>query len=248
VAVGVTMLIINADDWGRSKAETDAALDCFREGRVTSVTAMMFMKDSERAAELAKTHGVDAGLHLNLNQAYDGQATAAAKEQHHRVAGFLNRSKFAILLYHPGLRNDFREVFRVQMDEFERLYGKPPTHVDGHQHRHLCANMLFDGIIPAGLKVRRSFTFWPGEKGPINRAYRGMVDGLLRRRYRITDFFFSLEKCLRDQTIARVFEMAVNGSVELMTHPVRADEYSFLLGEGSSNVFKSIRAASYVTL
>ena len=31
-----------------------------------------------------------------------------------------------------------------------RLYGKLPSHVDGHQHRHLCANMLIDPIIPEG--------------------------------------------------------------------------------------------------
>jgi predicted glycoside hydrolase/deacetylase ChbG (UPF0249 family) len=48
------VLIINADDWGRSPAETDAALDCFSNGRITSVTAMVFMADSKRAADLAK--------------------------------------------------------------------------------------------------------------------------------------------------------------------------------------------------
>jgi predicted glycoside hydrolase/deacetylase ChbG (UPF0249 family) len=48
------MLIINADDWGRSVAETDAALRCYREGRITSVNAMVFMQDSERAARLTK--------------------------------------------------------------------------------------------------------------------------------------------------------------------------------------------------
>ena len=30
------MLIINADDWGRSLAETDAALECYKAGRITS--------------------------------------------------------------------------------------------------------------------------------------------------------------------------------------------------------------------
>src|SRR5437868_14435949 len=40
---------LNADDWGRSGAETDAALRCYKGGRITSVSAMVFMQDSERA-------------------------------------------------------------------------------------------------------------------------------------------------------------------------------------------------------
>lgn len=59
-------LIVNADDWGRDRETTDRTLFCLREGAVSSASAMVFMEDSERAAALAKEHGVDAGLHLNL--------------------------------------------------------------------------------------------------------------------------------------------------------------------------------------
>jgi predicted glycoside hydrolase/deacetylase ChbG (UPF0249 family) len=242
------MLIINADDWGRSVAETDAALNCFREGRISSVTAMMFMDDSARAADLAKEHGVDAGLHLNLNEAYSVGVSSAARESQRRVANFLNCSKFAVLFYHPGLRNEFRDVFRVQMEEFVRLYGKPPTHVDGHQHRHLCANILMDEIIPRGLKVRRSFTFWPDQKAFLNRLYRYLIDRWLARKYRVTDFFFSLDGCLRDQSLRRVLDLAVTANVELMTHPVRSEEYAFLLGDEICKFLKYIRASSFAEL
>ena len=64
------MLIINADDWGRSVAETDAALRCYKGGRITSVSAMVFMEDSERAAELAKENELDVGLHLNFTDEF----------------------------------------------------------------------------------------------------------------------------------------------------------------------------------
>ena len=62
------MLIINADDWGRSRAETDAALRCYQGGRITSVSAMVFMADSERASELAKENELDMGLHLSFSE------------------------------------------------------------------------------------------------------------------------------------------------------------------------------------
>jgi len=64
------MLIINADDWGRSMAETDAALRCYKAGRITSVSAMVLMEDSHRAAELAKEHQLDVGLHLNFTDKF----------------------------------------------------------------------------------------------------------------------------------------------------------------------------------
>jgi predicted glycoside hydrolase/deacetylase ChbG (UPF0249 family) len=35
------MLILNADDSGRSRAETDAVLRCYQEGRIFSVSAMV---------------------------------------------------------------------------------------------------------------------------------------------------------------------------------------------------------------
>jgi predicted glycoside hydrolase/deacetylase ChbG (UPF0249 family) len=242
------VLIINADDWGRSVAETDAALDCFGKGRITSVTAMVFMADSKRAADLAKERGLEAGIHLNLNQPYTGTVPSAAKESQRRTARFLNRSKFTVLLYHPLLRGRFREVFQTQMEEFVRLYGKPPTHLDGHQHKHLCGNMLIDEIIPRELKVRRSFSFWPGEKGFVNRTYRRLVDQRLAQRYRLTDFFFSLSACLRCNTLERVAQLARTASVELMTHPVNQRESAYLKSEEYLRLISDLRTGTYAQL
>jgi predicted glycoside hydrolase/deacetylase ChbG (UPF0249 family) len=243
------MIIINADDWGRCGAETDAALACHREGRVTSVSAMVFMQDSERAAELAKEHAVDVGLHLNLSQRYNGGVAAeSAVKTQDRIVRFMKASKYAVLLYQPFLRKQFRDVYQDQVEEFTRLYGKPPSHVDGHQHRHLCANVLLGDVIPRGQKVRRNFSFISGEKGLINRGYRGLVDGLLRRRYQLTDFFFSLGDCLRSQSLGRVIELARTANVELMTHPVHAEERAFLLSDEYAGALKGLSKGSYAAL
>ena len=55
---------------GRSAAETNAALRCYKAGRVTSVSAMVFMRDSERASELARSDQLDVGLHLNFAEPF----------------------------------------------------------------------------------------------------------------------------------------------------------------------------------
>jgi len=243
------MIIINADDWGRSREETDAALSCYCKSRITSVSAMVFMRDSERAANAAKENGVDVGLHLNLNQKYDGRVTSpAATDSQDRVVRFFSTGKYALLIYHPGLRRQFQQVFQAQLEEFLRLYGKTPSHVDGHQHRHLCANMVVDKIIPQGLKVRRNFTFWPREKGLLNRAYRRLVDRRLSRNYRLTDFFFSLGECLKANKLARVMELAKTANVEVMTHPINRDEYAWLTGEQYLEATQNLRVGSYASL
>jgi len=54
------VLIVNADDWGRDVQTTDRMLECLLHRSVSSVSAMVFMADSERAANLASEHKVDA--------------------------------------------------------------------------------------------------------------------------------------------------------------------------------------------
>lgn len=243
------MLIINADDWGGWKTATDAALACYEAGRITSASAMVFMEDSERAAELAAGLKLDVGLHVNLDQMFS-RRTCPVKlaEQQERIRRFLNRSRYASLLYHPGLRAAFRYVYQAQESEFVRLYGRAPTHIDGHRHRHLCANMLFDGVMPAGSKVRRNFSYFPGEKGILNRAYRRWVDGRLARRFRTTDYFFALSQNLSWQRLARVAELARTANVEIMTHPEKPDEFAWLMSEEFSDFAGRLCLVDYAGL
>src|SRR6266513_2908362 len=98
------MLIINADDWGRSGAETDAALRCYKGGRITSVSAMVFMEDSERAAELAKENDLDVELHLNFTDKFTANYYPGTLGNYHsKIDRFLRRNKYSQLLYNPFL-------------------------------------------------------------------------------------------------------------------------------------------------
>src|SRR5436305_8482771 len=224
------MLIINADDWGRSEAETDAALRCYQEGRITSVSAMVFMEDSERAAELAKDTELDVGLHLNFAEALTGKNYPAELGQYHgRIIRYLMRNKYAQLIYNPFLQKEFTYSYQAQAREFARLFGRLPSHIDGHHHMHLCGNILMSKVIPAGMKMRRNFSFWPGEKSWLNRTYRALVDRWLARKYRLTDYFFDLSQSLQEQKLDRVVALAKFSKVELMTHPIIRTESEYLL-------------------
>lgn len=226
------MIIVNADDFGRSRAETEAVVACHKARRITSTTAMVFMEDSERAAEAAVDLDIDAGLHLNLSQRFTGaRVTDSLRQSHDRIVSFLRSSKYAVVVYNPFLRRQFRDVVEAQIEEFARLYGTPPSHIDGHQHLHLCANLLKDKFIPAGSRVRRNFSFWPGEKSALNRYYRHRVDSILARDYSLVDYFFSLEDSLRTGRLEKVFGLAETSTVELMTHPVNPGEFQYLMSD-----------------
>lgn len=62
-------LIVNADDFGLSKAVTDAIIDCHKNGIITSTTLMANMPCAEYAASIVKSFPkLSVGLHLNLTE------------------------------------------------------------------------------------------------------------------------------------------------------------------------------------
>ena len=186
-------LIINADDWGQSLEITERTFDCVQLGAVSSVSAMVFMQDSERAAAIAREYRVDAGLHLNLDAPFSApDCPPRLAERQRALASYLRRHSLARVIYQPWLAGSFEYVVKAQFDEFQRLYGRAPDRVDGHHHMHLCSNVLLGGLLPPGILVRRNFHFAAGEKNVVNRLYRSGVDRILARRYRMVDFLFNL--------------------------------------------------------
>jgi len=225
------VLIMNADDWGRDYQNTDRTLECVRRGAVTSVSAMVFMEDSERAAAIVREQGIDTGLHLNFTTSFSGSCTPTQLIEHQqRLARYLHRHRLAQVIFHPGLCGSFEYVVVAQIQEFVRLYGKEPARLDGHHHMHLCSNVLLGGLLPPGTLVRRNFSFQPGEKSLSNRLYRKIADRILARRHRLTDYFFSLPPLNPPSRLERIFSLASKFTVEVETHPVNPEEYRFLAG------------------
>ena len=222
------LLIVNADDWGRDRRTTEMTLDCVLRGAVSSVSAMVFMEDSERAADLAREGGVDAGLHLNFTTPFSAAGCPARlAERQQKLARYLRGHRLAQVVFHPGLVRSFEYVAAAQFDEFQRLYGIAPDRVDGHHHMHLCANVLLQRLLPRGTLVRRNFSFQPGEKGIWNRAYRKIVDSMLIRRHRVVDFLLPLAP-VEAARLQRIFSLARRFVVEVETHPVLDEEYRIL--------------------
>lgn len=238
------MLIINADDFGKSRFSTDRILECFREGRITAASGMVFMADSERAANLAALNNLDVGLHANFTLAFDNVSDTDLVRIQKRASRFLNGCKYSILIYNPFLTISFRVLFAAQFSEYVRLYSAPPSHVDGHQHFHLCANMLVDLPIPKGNTVRRNFTFASKEKNALNRAYRRMVDSWIRRKYTTVDYFFDILP-ISDTRMNFIADCAKHSAVELMVHPDRDEEYSYIMGNTFARILGQLQLAGF---
>jgi chitin disaccharide deacetylase len=112
-------LIVNADDFGQSEGVNRGILRAHRDGIVTSASLMVRWPAAVHAAGNAGQ--LDLGLHIDLGEwaCHDGLWRA----RYERVS-----------------MDDPRAVeaeVRFQLDEFRRLTGATPTHIDSHQHVHL---------------------------------------------------------------------------------------------------------------
>lgn len=243
------MLIINGDDFGRSCVATDRIMACYKQGSVTSTSAMVFMDDSLRAAELSREYNIDTGLHLNFTQEFTQRIyNPVLSDYHARIVGYLTRKKYNFLIYNPALRKQFEYVFQVQREEFERIFGMSPSHIDGHHHMHMCANMIVETIIPNGQKVRRNFSFDQGEKSLLNRMYRAIIDKWLARRYPMTDYLFSLSDRIKNGRLENALDLAKTSIVELETHPEFAEEFKWLTGNACLQAFSGLERGTYAQL
>jgi predicted glycoside hydrolase/deacetylase ChbG (UPF0249 family) len=237
------IVIVNADDWGINAAITDCILACARPAAISSVSAMVFMDDSERAARLARDHGIDAGLHLNLTCAFTATGVAPRLLEHHRrIVSFLRLARHARVLFNPLLVRSFDYVTRAQLDEFERLYGAPPRRVDGHHHMHLCTNVLVQKLLPKNAMIRRNQHFAPGEMSALNRRYRRWQDRFLARRYPTSDYFFDLSP-MQPKRLRRILTLARESTVEIAAHPDGPEEFAFLMSGGLARCAENVSIA-----
>jgi predicted glycoside hydrolase/deacetylase ChbG (UPF0249 family) len=132
------LLIVNADDLGPRPEITDAIPACWSAGALSSATAMVHMQDSARAARLARQRELPTGLHLNLTTPFtaSGVPPAVAARQEALCRHFAKRRRR--WLPAPRRRELIAAAIADQLAEYRRLFRRPPTHVDGHEHIQAC--------------------------------------------------------------------------------------------------------------
>lgn len=132
-------LIVNADDFGRSRAINQAVIGAYQQGILTTASLMVNEPGMEEAVALARENpGMGVGLHLSL---LCGRS-ALSPEQ---IPGLVNaRGEFSDRPVTVGFRYFSRKELRSQLraeirEQFKRFRatGLEMDHVNGHLHLHL---------------------------------------------------------------------------------------------------------------
>lgn len=243
------MLIINADDWGMDKQTTDNILACFKNDRITSTTAMMFMEDTDRSAEFAKSHNISVGLHLNFTEAFTGIIkNDKLNSVHNRLCTYFRVNKFNQMLYNYRIVREIDYSFNSQYEEYFRIYQKTPTHIDGHHHMHLASSVIFSNIITKGLKLRKKFAIDDNRVSFINRLYSYVVNRYLNKHYVCTEYFYGVSHDTNETFLNFIVNKAQTYNVEIMTHPGIFQDYNYLLSDKYYNIISPVKRCSYKSL
>jgi predicted glycoside hydrolase/deacetylase ChbG (UPF0249 family) len=240
------LLVVNADDWGGFPEGTDAIERCFGAGAISSTTAMMFMADAERARDIAVLSGRPVGLHLNLTQPFESAPRAVRERQLRAIPHFddLATRRWRLSL-RPSVRSLLRDVVSDQLEEFRRLYGHEPTHLDSHHHVHVSPDLLL--VLPRDLPVRQTMSPPPGSRSAVRAAKAAFIS----RRFRTSDelwSFGSLHPALGGSGLEDALERSWMESVEIVCHPSFEQEIDVLLSEDWRNTIGSLPLGNYLDL
>lgn len=185
-------LIVNADDFGYGFGVNKGIIKAHREGIVTSTSVMVFGEAAKEAKNLLKYPKLSVGLHFYLVD----DATKA----------FFVKN----LPLPPAIVEVIRKSFERQVAEFVKIVGKPPDHLDGHQHIHKNPKIKF--IFQQYLRKH---------KIPVRDFYG----------FRFIDSFFAWDKLRRKdfkrvsvESLLRILGNLKEGVNELMCHPGYVDE------------------------
>lgn len=157
-------IVVNGDDLGLSPGVNRGILEAHRRGPLTSASLMVNMPASQEGARLARDlPALSVGLHANLADA-SGQPLVDLETGEECAA-----------------------VLQQQLDAFQHLMGRLPTHLDSHHNVHRSPPLLpyFVGLAARyGLPLREHsavpclasfYGQWGGKTHPEQISVQGLV-------------------------------------------------------------------------
>lgn len=246
-----SLLIVNADDLGWEPTMTDLTIEAFGAGRISSATWLAHMADSERAAEVARDHGLPTGLHLNLTDPYTGNDVPATDRDRHRdlcrhfaMGRTLHLRSWT---YDPRIQGEVEWALATQLERYHALFGGPPTHVDGHNHVHVCPNVARARSL-RGLKRRNAIYAWPATRTTMGLA-RAVRRAVTNPRELTTSYLFDIARLdRRPERLQTELGHARRTSVEVMAHPGFDHEHEALSSDSWRRTIGALPLGSYADL
>ena len=212
-------LIINADDFGISKAVNYAIMAAMDSTICTDTTLLANFDESENAANLAismnRTDRV--GIHLNLTEGFPLSLKIRNEPRFCNQEGYFHNKKLKrIALLSKSEKIAVQEELTSQI-RLCRKFGIPISHADSHNHIHeepgLCL-LIMDILKNENIPYLR-LTNNIGETSFVNRIYRSTYNLVLGfKRLTVTEYFGSITNL---NNYAKMIDE--NSVVELMIHP-----------------------------
>jgi len=227
------LLIVNADDLGRTPGVNAGIFEAHRQGIVTSATLMVgYPAAVAAAAEWSEHPGLGIGLHVTLTGGGAPLLPVGSVKSLVDEDGRLPRAPQGLARARP---EEVLAEVRAQLQRFRELTGRSPTHLDSHHHAH-----RLPVVLEAVMEVAR-------EAGlPVRNASQGVGERLREARIATTDVF--VEKFFgadaRPHILREILDAVGPGVTELMCHPARVDDE---LRGGSSYVEERERELSILT-
>jgi hypothetical protein len=127
-AAALRLLIVNADDFGVTPGVSAGILAAHRHGIVTSTTVLVNGPIPPDQLAAALDSGLGLGLHVNLTL---GAPLTRAPSLTDGGGRFVRDAG------HAAARGAAREIeaeIGAQLERFQALFRRPPTHLDSHHH------------------------------------------------------------------------------------------------------------------
>jgi predicted glycoside hydrolase/deacetylase ChbG (UPF0249 family) len=131
------LLIVNADDFGRSEAVNLGVAEAFRRGIITSTSLVAAGPAFDQAAALAKElPELGVGIHLIANEYRPILPPAEIPRLVNAQGDFYSRPhQFARMATNPRMRGELLREWDAQIAKIMKA-GIKLTHIDGHGHCH----------------------------------------------------------------------------------------------------------------
>lgn len=226
-------LIINADDFGISRGQNFAIIDCYTQGVVKSTTLLATTPAFEHACQLAHQHtGLDIGVHLSLDL---GEPVSPSAE----IPSLLAEGRFrryASEAYQIDVEAEEAYIeWRAQIEKVLAA-GIQLTHMDSHHHIHMMTN-LFPVYVRLAREYDLAIRFHPRKWYASHfEQFAPLLEGLRRADLFLNTFYM--------HNLTPAFFGSIDADddaiVEMMCHPAYLDQW--LLTNSSYNVQRTVEA------
>lgn len=205
------VLIVNADDLGRTRGINDGIFAAHSGGIVTSATLMVaYPAAVEAAAVLPRYPDLGVGLHVQLS---GGTPLLPAD----RVSSLIGADgNFPAKPSGHGVLELAQVLAEVeaQLERFVELTGRQPSHLDSHHHSHRLPEV---GEAVARVAYRLGV--------PVRRSSEAIAARLAQDNIPTTDVFVErfYGEDVRLDVLREILAGMAPGTTELMCHPARID-------------------------